>query len=356
MTGGSRVLLDYPHRSAGHCGSGALRDLLEWSRLGWDGPPSEGLVFGLGGDLAFSYLCLPGLTPPIYLVGRGGDLEVDLLRRVGAQVELAQTDDPEQGWAWVREELDAGRPVMVWADIAELPYLRVRLQMTRHDIVLIGYDDGLQVAYVVDNDREDVQSVPYEALARARASTGFPVPTRHATFRVQWPSALPDLRGAAADAFAASAAGMHNGSAQFEVGAVPAGAVVGSGVSGVAVFAEDVARWPEVLDEASLEAAVRALPVFIDKAGTGGSLFRRLQAQCLSDVSALTGDAATRSASGVLAECAAAWAGLAKAAAGPDNVRQRADGAAAAAARLPQLEARAVEALETAAESLGQSV
>ena len=31
-----RVLLDYPHRQAGHCGSGALRDLLEWAGLGWE--------------------------------------------------------------------------------------------------------------------------------------------------------------------------------------------------------------------------------------------------------------------------------------------------------------------------------
>ena len=32
----ARVVLDYPHRQAGHCGSGALRDLMEWeARLGW---------------------------------------------------------------------------------------------------------------------------------------------------------------------------------------------------------------------------------------------------------------------------------------------------------------------------------
>ena len=35
---------NYPHRMGGHCGSGALRDLLEWAGLGWDGPPGEGLV------------------------------------------------------------------------------------------------------------------------------------------------------------------------------------------------------------------------------------------------------------------------------------------------------------------------
>lgn len=123
-----RVLLKYPHRMAGHCGSGALRDLLEWAGLGWQEVPGEGLVFGMGGGLAFTYLRLAGLTPPVYLVGRSSDLEVDLLARLGAEVDVRETDDPVVGWEWVRSELQHGRPVMVWADIAELPYLNVRLQ------------------------------------------------------------------------------------------------------------------------------------------------------------------------------------------------------------------------------------
>ena len=68
---------NYPHRMGGHCGSGALRDLLEWAGLGWDGPPGEGLVFGLGGGLSFMYMRVSELTPPIYLVGRNGDMELD---------------------------------------------------------------------------------------------------------------------------------------------------------------------------------------------------------------------------------------------------------------------------------------
>ncbi|MFA6574914.1 MAG: BtrH N-terminal domain-containing protein [Nocardioides sp.] len=34
--------------------------------------------------------------------------------------------------------MEGGRPVRLWADIAELPYLRVKLSMSRHDIVVIG--------------------------------------------------------------------------------------------------------------------------------------------------------------------------------------------------------------------------
>ena len=349
----SRVLLDYPHRGAGHCGSGALRDLLDWAGLGWDGPPDEGLVFGLGGGLGLAYLRVPGLAPPVYLVGRGGDMEVDLLARLGATVDLRRSDDPVLGWQWVRDELDAGRPVMVWADIAELPYLRVRLQMSRHDIVVIGYDDDEQVAYVVDNDREDVQQVPYDALARARSSKAFPEPTRHATFATTWPQQLPDLAAVAADAFAASASSMRTGGADLvDRSWLPDGSVSGTGLAGVQALAEDIPTWADVLDETTLESALRALPVFVEKAGTGGGLFRRLQAACCHDVAARTGSAASRAAGQAYDRCAQEWSALGSAAKGDGPAGARLSGAARAAATLHALEAEATDALGAAADDL----
>ncbi len=88
---------DYPHKMGGHSGSGAMRDLLHWHGLGWDGPPDEGLVFALGGALGLSYLRSSDLVPPLYLVGRGADFEIDLPRRLGAQVQVLTTDDPREG-------------------------------------------------------------------------------------------------------------------------------------------------------------------------------------------------------------------------------------------------------------------
>ena len=56
-----RVEIPYPHRRAGHCGSGAFRDLLEFHGLSWtDAPLSEGMAFGLGAGLGFAYVELPG--------------------------------------------------------------------------------------------------------------------------------------------------------------------------------------------------------------------------------------------------------------------------------------------------------
>src|SRR5207237_10227679 len=97
----------FPHRRAGHCGSGALRDLLEHEGLDYGGGPlSEGAVFGFSGALGFLYVELPRMRPPVYLVGRTADLERDLPVHLGGAVDVRATDDPDEGWALVRERID----------------------------------------------------------------------------------------------------------------------------------------------------------------------------------------------------------------------------------------------------------
>ena len=91
---GGRVEIPYPHRRAGHCGSGAFRDLLEFHGLSWtDAPLSEGMAFGLGAGLGFAYVELPEIEPPIYLVGRTAGLERDTCAHLGIDLDLRQTDD-----------------------------------------------------------------------------------------------------------------------------------------------------------------------------------------------------------------------------------------------------------------------
>ncbi len=348
----SRVLLDYPHQKAGHCGSGALRDLMTWAELGWGAPPSEGLVFTLGGALDFAYVRDATLTPPVYVVGRGPDMELDLLHRLGAHTELRQTDDPSLGLKWVTTELDSGRPVMVWADIAELPYLRVRLRMSRHDIVVIGYDDDARIAYVVDNDRDAVQTVPYDALARARSSTGFPLPTRHATYFVEWPSDAPDLVAAAADALDRSAHTLRDGGPGIFAPASPNGGG-GTGLDGIRAFANDLGHWPDTFDTPVLDVALNALTAFIEKAGTGGGLFRRLLSQGCADLADHSHDPAVHAAADTALRAAQAWTAVAAAATTGDNTaQQRATRAAQHAALLPDLEEALADTLSAAAHSL----
>lgn len=346
---GPSMIEHYPHRMGGHCGSGAMRDLMEWSGVGYDGPPDEGLVFALGGALSLTYVRSDALMPPVYLVGRGPDFEVDLPRRLGGTVEVLATDDPAEGWENLRAEIDRGRPTLVWAEIAELPYLRVQLRMSRHDIVVVGYDEAKRVAFIADNDRAELQHVPLDALARARRSTSFPQPTRHTLFRVNWPPTLPSLHTAAAEAFAQSAASLSTPTGSTIAGPAEHGS---HGLDAAAALASDVSSW-DALSADELEMHLFTLGAFIEKAGTGGGLFRRLLAQGCEKIARLTGDHATADLANDAHRAAAAWTAVARAAVQRDHISsERLRSVITLAEALPEVETNLVASLRKAATSL----
>jgi hypothetical protein len=312
------AVASFPHRRAGHCGSGALRDLLEHHGLDYgDGPLSEGMVFGLSGALGFLYVELPAMRPPVYLVGRTADLETQLPVHLGGRVEVRATDDAEQGWATVRAELDAGRPPMIWADIKHLEYLRVQMHNTRHDIVVVDYDEDAGVAWIADNDRDDLQPCSLEALRRARNSDAFPGPNRNTAFLCRWPERLRDLGDAARDGVAVTVRTMRG---QVDGDNTLAGLPGQTGLAGIDALADAYPRWPETFGD-DLDAALSGLRVFIAKAGTGGAMFRSLQAQFLRETADALDDARLAAAAGAYDELTATWEALADAAAQRDHDR-----------------------------------
>lgn len=343
---GGSMVAGYPHRIGGHCGSGALRDLLEWAGLSYDDAPmGEGAVFGLGGSLSFSYLRGPGLGTPFYLVGRGASLTEQFSANLGIAEEKRSTDDPVLGWEWVHDELGAGRPVLCWAEMAELPYLRVKMRMSRHDIVVIGYDDDAGTVVVVDNDRAEPQTIGRDDLARARSAVGFPMPTRHTCFRLGFPDALPDLRAATARACAAAVHGMSD--------PVPSmGPTAAAGAAGVAAFVADLDLWVERFPGDALDRALFSLQVFVEKAGTGGGLFRRLQAEFLTDVGGSIDDPVVLEAAEVYRRLADTWSETASAAVGEAPAVDRLAAVRRIAAALPALEHEGVQKLAVVAQRL----
>ncbi len=296
----------FPHRRAGHCGSGALRDLLELHGLDFGaGPLSEGAIFGLAGGLGFLFMEIPEMRPPIYLVGRTADLERDVATHLGAGLDVVETDDPDEGWRWVREEIDAGRPPMVWADIKHLEYLRVRMHNTRHDIVVVDYDTDAGIAWIADNDRDELQPCSLESLAAARNSQAFPGPNRHTTFLYRWPQELRAPRAASRAGIARAVDNMRGG------GAALAGLEGAFGLEGLGAFARSYPAWPQAFGEEGLSQALGGLDVFIVKAGTGGAMFRSLHAGFLRDMGDLLEDELLLGAAQTYDELTQTWVALA---------------------------------------------
>lgn len=114
------------------------------------------------------------------------------------------------------------------------------------------------------------------------------------------------------------------------------------------VLVGDVAR----LDAGELEAALQVLPVFIEKAGSGGGLFRLLQSQGCVQVAEFLSSSEVRVAAAAAAKCAAAWHTLAREAVSDESLGAKAARVARVAAGLPMLEQDLVAALQHASESL----
>ena len=240
-TAARRVEIDFPHRRAGHCGSGALRDLLEFHGLSWTASRSpRGMVFGLGaGSGSPTSSCRRSTRRSTGRAHRGA--RARHLRAPRHRARPAPDGRPARGMAdWLRDELDAGRPTMIWADIQHLEYLRVRLQMTMHDIVVTGYDENEGVAFIADNDRDEIQRCSLESLlGRARNSHAFPAPepARHLGDALPRAAARPRAgraRRRCAGAWrtcAAAAAGWPSAPGRMGLGDV---ATFAAGLSGVA--------------------------------------------------------------------------------------------------------------------------
>jgi hypothetical protein len=145
---------------------------------------------------------------------------------------------------------------------------------------------------------------------------------------MRFPAELPDPRVAVERAIRRSVANMT------ETAEALAGIGPGTGLDHVAQFANSYPRWPERYRD-RLAAAMGGLWVFVVKAGTGGAMFRSLQAGFLRESADLVDDERIAAAATVYEELAAEWVALAGAAAGARD----GDASAAHATGLPHVEA-----------------
>jgi hypothetical protein len=306
----ARVVIDLPHRRGGHCGTGSFRDLLEYHALGYGAEPlSESMVLGLSGSLTFLFAQqaappdAPGLQLPLYMNGRSEDLESRFCANVGIGLDLRRTDDSGEAWAWLRDELTAGRPTMVWANIGDLDYLDVKLDNTRHDVIVTGFDLDAGVAFLADYDRDELEPCALDSLARARASSAFPGPARNATWVMRFPERLPEPGVVVRVAIESVVRNM----CRPRDPALP----YGEGLCAVRELAESYRDWPERFG-GELRSVLKLLHVLIDRAGTGGSLFRRFFARFLAEAAELTGDRSLEGPAAAYDELADAWAELSR--------------------------------------------
>lgn len=240
-----------------HCETTATGTLL--NHLGIE--LSEPMLFGLGQGLSFIYWKMKTMDFPFL----GGRIKTDLLtqhicKNLGLDLSVHETSSKTKAWQAVRQLLDEGQPVGLKLDAYYLEYFTKPFHFPGHYVAMYDYDDDH--AYLVDTRQQggSVQT-SLASLALARAEKG-PMSSKNLYYTIAGNSENVDLKQAVIAAVVANAK---------EYLAPPINNI---SYRGILKTSEEVIKWYKTSQ--AIESEFKMAADFMEKAGTGGALFRNL--------------------------------------------------------------------------------
>jgi hypothetical protein len=154
----------------------------------------------------------------------------------------------------VKEFVDQGSaPILGTLDMYHLPYYEKfyhKIHVPIHHVLMVGYDDEAEAVFVLDCDRPEAQKVPYADLEQAW-NVNIPGLGKKNTFYTF------EFNAQVADVETIARKGIHKRSADM---LHPPMSTLG--LKGMQKLAAELARWPEQLTSAQLDACLRHLVEF----------------------------------------------------------------------------------------------
>ncbi|WP_020121150.1 BtrH N-terminal domain-containing protein [Streptomyces canus] len=315
-------------RGLHHCETTTLGVLLRHQGIDL----SEPMLFGLGRGLSFIYWDSKSMGFP-FLGGRVKPFELtrNLAGTLGLELVVRETGSARKGWANVVEAIDGGRPVGLQLDSYHLDYFGTKVHFGGHVVAMYGYDDRL--AHLVDTEQQGgAVSTGLESLARARAARG-PMTARHRSFTLTAPQDLPPPRHSVVSAITGCAHAFLNPP------------IANLGHRGIEKSGKLVRTWLRRSDDPRQDLPQAAL--LMEKAGTGGALFRNLYRDFLAESGEFVDSDHLRTGQRLYAEAAALWTEVAAqiTEAGESGDEQFLVQAGTALLELSRIEREAMEAL-----------
>ncbi|MER6919305.1 BtrH N-terminal domain-containing protein [Streptomyces spiralis] len=282
------MVKDLDVRGMQHCETTALGVLLRHEGLDL----SEPMLFGLGSGLSFIYWDSKGMGFP-FLGGRVKPFELtrNLASLLGLELLVGETTSPRKAWQNVAAPIDAGRPVGLQLDSYHLDYFSTKVHFGGHVVAMYGYNE--QDAYLVDTDPQGgAVSTSRASLARARAERG-PMTARHRSFTITAPTRPTSPTDRIIPAIKTCADVFLNPP------------IANLGHRGIEKTAKQVPKWLQRSGDPR-EDLPRAAAL-MERAGTGGALFRNLYRDFLAECAQLIDNSHLRTGHSLYAEAATLW-------------------------------------------------
>ncbi|HEU4778621.1 MAG TPA: BtrH N-terminal domain-containing protein [Steroidobacteraceae bacterium] len=263
---------------------------------------SEPMLFGLGEGLGFIFIKLSSLPLP-FVGGRTKPFAVTeaICRNLGLACTLVETSSKAKAWSALEAPLRAGQPVGLQLDCFHLEYFSRPVHFAGHFVAAHGFDDR-EVMLVDTAPQGSLQKTSRASLEKARFAKG-PMAAKARAWTIAAPARKSGSDAAVAKALrtAIRANAKNYLSPPFK----------GASHLGIVKLADSLPRWLEIAGRPADDLALAAL--LMEKAGTGGSLFRNFYRDFLFEArEVLAGARATLiQAQTLFANSAHEWAAIA---------------------------------------------
>ncbi len=229
---------------------------------------SEPMLFGLGEGLSVIYWNMKSMDFPFI----GGRVKPDILtqniaKNLNLELTVKETSSPQKAWTSVKELLQKGQIVGLKMDCFHLDYFSNPFHFAGHYAAIYGYDD--QNALLIDTIQQGGQvKTSLQSLALARAEKGS-MASKNLYYTVKKSDKTFDLKTAVSTAIRNNAAEYLNPP------------ITNVAYKGILKTSTEIIKWFHTSKNIEAEFGLSAM--MMEKAGTGGALFRNLYRDFLKE-------------------------------------------------------------------------
>ncbi len=228
---------------------------------------SENMLFGLGEGLGFGVINF-GKMPFPFLGGRikQGLITENICRNLNLNLTELRTTSKKKAWTNVKEKLDLGIPVGLQLDSYYLDYFKVKVHFAGHYAAITHYDDNY--AYLVDTSQQGGEmKTSLSSLEEARNAKG-PMSDKNKSYTIT-KNGEYDIKEVIKTAIRNNANDFLNPP------------IKNFGYKGIIKASEELKKWLEKSSNPKEDFSLMAM--LMEKAGTGGSIFRNIYAGFLEE-------------------------------------------------------------------------
>ncbi len=281
-------LLNFNHFVGQHCETTATGCLLR--HIGIE--LSEPLLFGLGEGLGYIFWNMKSMDFPFI----GGRVKPDVLtenicRNLNLNLNVQRTMSLKKAWETVARQIDAGIPVGLKLDCFHLDYFPTKVHFAAHYVAMFGYDD--EFAYLIDTEQQGGRvKTSLQSLALARSEKG-PMSSKNLSYSISCDGKRPEFKTMVNTAIYNNARIYLNPP------------ITNMAYQGILKTSHEIKKWFKVSKDRKRDFQTTA--ILMERAGTGGALFRNLYRDFLLEAYELTSQLELKDASNAFDQIATAW-------------------------------------------------